>query len=130
MSITVCVYFPKDPATLFKFLDSVVGYEAWRAKTGQKFDPVEVLLWMDNDDHKSSSEFYTLRRYIRKGMNIQVFINPSLGSSDAVFRELESKASGDEVFSNTGYENHFGLLMGGSTVFDEEQQIREVKQHG
>lgn len=130
MSTTVCLYFPKDPAALFKFLDSVVDYEAWRARTGQRPDKVEILLWVDNDDHKTSSEFYTLRRYIRKGLNIQVFINPSLGSSDAVFRELESKASGDEVLSNTGYENHFGLLMGGPTVFDEEQQIREVKQHG
>lgn len=125
MSITVCLYFPKDPAALFKVLDSIVDYEAWKAKMGQKSDPVEVLLWVDNDDHKSSSEFYTIRRYIRKGMNIQVFINPSLGSSDAVFRELESKASGDEVCSNA--ENHFGLLMGETTVFDEEQQVREVK---
>lgn len=124
MEISVCLYFPKDPVALFKFLESVSGYEAWKARSGQKPDKIEILLWVDNDDHKTSSEFYTLRRYIRKGLNIQVFINPSLGSSDTVFRELESKASGDEVFSNTGYKNHFGLLMGGPTVFDEDQQIK------
>jgi hypothetical protein len=125
MSTSVCLYFPRDPSTLFKFLDSVVDYEAWRARTGQSLDKVEILLWVDNDDHKTSMEFYSLRKYLRKGLNVQVFINPSLGTPDAVFRELESKASGDEVLSNTGYESHFGLLMGGPTIFDEEQQVRQ-----
>lgn len=125
MSMTVCLYFPKKPETLFKFLDSVMGYEAWTVQKGAP-DKVELLLWVDNDDHGVSSEFYTLRKYARK-LNLQVFVNPALGSSDAVFEELRSKASGDEVLVNNGYEHHLGLLMGGSSVFDEEEGIREVK---
>lgn len=129
MSTTVCLYFPGNPTALFQFLESVLGYETWRERTGQAPDKVEVLLWVDNDDHKTSSEFYTLRKMVRKGLNLQMFINPKLDSSQAVFDELQSKASGDEVLINNAYENHLGLLLGGPTVFDEEEAVREVKRH-
>ncbi len=36
----------------------------------------EILVWVDNDDHTTASEFYTFRKLIRKGINLKLFINP------------------------------------------------------
>jgi hypothetical protein len=122
MSITTCLYFPHNPEGLFKFLESVSSFETWSASKG-KPEKVEVLLWVDNDDHKVSSEFYTLRKFIRKGLNIQVFVNPNLGSSDAVFADLLSKASGDQVLENKTYLVNLGDLLAGLAVFDNEEDV-------
>lgn len=78
--IAYSLYFPGDPDGLFKFLED-------RNKPGIKF-----LLWVDNNDHKVSSQFYTLRKYIRKGFDITVFINPPLGSESEVFDWLAGYA--------------------------------------
>jgi hypothetical protein len=123
MSISICLYFPKNPNGLFKFLESVASYEAWTAAKGSPEKP-EVLLWVDNDDHKVSMEFYTLRKYIRKGMNVQVFVNPTVDSPDTVFAHLSSKASGDQVFENNSYLTHLRDLLAGLAVFEEEEDVR------
>lgn len=36
----------------------------------------EFLVWVDNDDHATAKEFYSFRKYIRKGLKIRLFINP------------------------------------------------------
>jgi hypothetical protein len=82
------LYFPQDPVGLFRFIDEHL-----------KEKPV-FYLWVDNNDHKVSSEFYTLRKYIRKGVNIQVFINPPVNSEKDVFDWLFSKAQEQGVFTN------------------------------
>lgn len=83
------LYFPQNPNDLFKFLESALTWE-----NGKK---AKYLLWVDNDDHKVSSEFYTLRRFIKKGLQIEVFINPRLTSEQEVFDFLYSKASKDST---------------------------------
>lgn len=89
MSVVACtLYFPGDPEGLFKFLDQ------------SRPSNTKLLLWVDNDDHKVSSEFYTLRKYIRKGLHIQVFVNPSLGSESAVFDWLAAEAKRQGIISD------------------------------
>lgn len=84
--ISVCLYLPHNPKMLFELLDRTLK------------DPKgsELLLWVDNDDHKTSSEFYTLRKYIRKGLNVRVFINPKITAEDEVFKFLESQTTGTQ----------------------------------
>lgn len=99
-ALSLCLYFPGEPAKLFSFLDSVAPYAA---ANGMDPKSIELLLFIDNDDHKVSTEFYALRRYIRKGLNVQVFINPSLENSDKVFEFLSEKSTGDGVIVNNGF---------------------------
>lgn len=95
MTLSICIYFPKEPEKLFQFLGSATKHPD--SKT------FELLLFVDNDDHKVSSEFYDLRKFIRKGLNVQVFVNPSLGSSDKVFEFLSEKSTGDGIVVNNGF---------------------------
>ena len=88
MKLSVCMYFPLNPKLLFGLLDQVT--DEMRANT-------EFLLWVDNNDHKTSSEFYELRKYIRKGLNVKPFINPAVESETEVFDFLTSKAVGEAV---------------------------------
>src|SRR5574337_61697 len=106
--VSVCLYFPQEPQKLFQFLESVTPYAASKG-----IDPksIELLLFVDNDDHKVSTEFYTLRRYVRK-LNVQVFINPSMSSSDVVFEYLSEKTTGDGVVTNNGFYTDIGELLG------------------
>lgn len=85
--ISVCLYLPNNPKMLFEFLERTLK------------DPkeAELLLWVDNDDHKTSSEFYALRKYIRKGLDVKVFINPKAETEQKVFEFLESQASGTQM---------------------------------
>lgn len=86
---TYLLYFPKNPENLFKFLESALTWE-----NGKK---AKYLLWVDNNDHKVSSEFYTLRKFIKKGLQIEVFINPPVTSEQEVFDFLYSKAAKDTM---------------------------------
>lgn len=79
------IYTRNDPQALFRYLSKL--------QTNTDPSQIEILLWVDNDDHKVSSEFYTLRKYIRKGLNIQVFINPPLAGIQEVSDWLKSKAT-------------------------------------
>lgn len=36
----------------------------------------EFHVWVDNDDHATAKEFYSFRKYIRKGLKIKLYINP------------------------------------------------------
>jgi hypothetical protein len=36
----------------------------------------EFHVWVDNDDHTTAKEFYSFRKYIRKGLKIKLYINP------------------------------------------------------
>lgn len=101
-ALSICLYFPKEPQKLFNFLDS--------AKTHPEVSTFEFLLFVDNDDHKVSSEFYAVRSYARK-MNLQVLVNPSLESSDAVFEFLSSKGTGDGVVVNNGFYTDINELL-------------------
>lgn len=140
MSTSVCIYFPGNPGALFEFLDNALRLELRMQDAPLKdgfdlsqyhsivLDPskpksFEFLLWVDNDDHKVSKEFYNLRKYLRKGLNIQVLVNPSLGSSDAVFAELESKATGDQVFCNKEYNTNLNALISGTSTFHEKFDV-------
>lgn len=38
----------------------------------------EFHVWVDNDDHATAKEFYSFRKYIRKGLKIKLYINPPL----------------------------------------------------
>lgn len=120
MKYTICLYFPKNPETLLKFLSSVFEYQVWTARNGQ-LDVPEVLLWVDNDDHAVSSAFYEVRKLGRQGLNLNVFVEPRLASTEAVYEELKSRSCGDIVLCNTTNEDHFGKLMGGPTIFDESE---------
>lgn len=83
------LYFPHNPEGLFKFLESALDWE-----DGKK---VKFLLWVDNNDHKVSSEFYTLRRFIRKGLQIDVFVNPHTNNKQEVWDFLYSKTTSDSM---------------------------------
>lgn len=36
----------------------------------------EFHVWVDNDDHATAKEFYSFRKFIRKGLKIKLYINP------------------------------------------------------
>jgi hypothetical protein len=83
--IAVTAYFRNDPVTLFEFLKKHMD--------GPNKE-VPVHLWVDNDDHKTSSEFYAIRKLIRSGLNLKVYINPPLKSEREVYDYLEERVRG------------------------------------
>jgi hypothetical protein len=85
MLSSIGIYTRNDPQALFRYLSKL--------QTNTDTTQLEILLWVDNDDHKVSSEFYTLRKYIRKGLNIKVFINPPLASVEEVSDWLKTQAA-------------------------------------
>lgn len=113
MSTSICIYFPGNPEALFRFLDSVPP----------SVRSYEFLLFVDNDDHKTSSEFYTLRRYIRKGLKLQVFIEPALNDPDQVFSYLKEKSTGDLVLENNSYRTSLADMVQGIATFEEGQDV-------
>lgn len=131
-AISICLYFPKEPEKMFQFFESIGPYATSR---GIDSKSIELLLFVDNNDHKVSSEFYALRKYIRKGLNVQVFINPSLESADAVFQFLSEKSTGDGIVVNNGfYTNAEELLDRGISdpitvikAFNPPLEIQRVK---
>lgn len=90
--ISIGIYTRSDPQALFRYLSKL--------QSNTDATQVEILLWVDNDDHKVSSEFYTLRKYIKKGLNVKVFINPPLPNTLEVSRWLEAKATHPYTFRN------------------------------
>jgi hypothetical protein len=79
-TVTLGFYFPKDPQGLIDALSD-------QPDDGS----VEVcLVFVDNDDHIVSSEFYTLRKLIRKKKNtkIEVHVSPQVGDVGAVAKFL------------------------------------------
>lgn len=143
MSTSICIYFPGNPGALFEFLDNALRSELRMQDAPLKdgidlskyhsiiLDPskiknFEFLLWVDNDDHKVSKEFYNLRKYLRKGLNIQVFVNPAIGSSDLVFNDLASKATGDQVIQNNGYSTDLDAIVAGTAIFQEEHDVKHA----
>jgi hypothetical protein len=83
----VTAYYPNDPKSLLDFLKQ---HLAGPDKT------TPVFLWVDNNDHKTSSEFYTLRKLIRAGLKVQVFINPPLSSEKEVFDFLADQVEAND----------------------------------
>lgn len=77
------LYFPENPTFLFSYLDS----------EKERLFESELILFVDNNDHKVSSEFYTLRKYIRKGFPLKVVIAPPPGGPDEVFAYLVQEFS-------------------------------------
>lgn len=80
--IAVTAYFRSDPVALFEFLKKHMD--------GPNKE-VPVHLWVDNDDHKTSSEFYTIRKLMRSGLNLKVYINPPLKTEREVYDYLEEQ---------------------------------------
>jgi hypothetical protein len=71
-----CIYAPGKP-------EVVVQHCSFVTKGGElEWDP-EILVWVDNDDHKTAAEFYTFRKFIRKGVKLKLFINPPIGKEEA-----------------------------------------------
>lgn len=64
-----CIYAPGKPEVVTKHCSLVMQGGVL------EYDP-EILVWVDNDDHKTAAEFYTFRKLIRKGINLKLFINP------------------------------------------------------
>lgn len=83
--IAVTAYFRNDPTALFEFLKNHMD--------GPNKE-VPVYLWVDNDDHKTSFEFYAIRKLIRSGLNLKISINPPLKSEREVYDYLEEQARG------------------------------------
>lgn len=83
--IGITAYFPSDPQSLLDFLKKHMD--------GPNKE-VPVHLWVDNDDHKTSSEFYAIRKLMRSGLNLKVYINPPLKSEREVFDYLEEQVRG------------------------------------
>ena len=83
--VAVTAYFPKDPNGLFAFLKTHMDGH-------NKEAPVHV--WVDNDDHKTSSQFYALRKLVRSGLNLKLYINPPLKTQREVFDFLEKQVTG------------------------------------
>ena len=61
MLTSICLYYPGNPTALLKFLESVKLYLGTRQTvdlTKKNYrvtcEEFELLLWVDNDDHKVS----------------------------------------------------------------------------
>jgi len=80
--IAITAYFPNDPKELFEFLKKHIA--------GPNKE-VPVHLWVDNNDHRTSSEFYKLRKMMRSGLNLNVYINPPLKTQREVYDYLEEQ---------------------------------------
>lgn len=80
--IAITAYFPNDPKGLFEFLQKHMDGPNKK---------VPIYLWVDNDDHRTSSEFYTLRKMMRSGLDIKVYINPPLETQRKVYDYLETQ---------------------------------------
>jgi hypothetical protein len=81
--IAVTAYFRREPEKLFEFL---------KKHMDSQDKEVPVHLWVDNDDHKTSSQFYALRKLIRSGLNLKTHINPPLKTEREVYNYLEEQA--------------------------------------
>lgn len=90
--IAVALYLPGDPKSLLEYLENHLS--------GPNKD-VLVLLWVDNNDHKTSAEFYTLRKLIRKGLKLRMFINPPLPSASEVFDFLAAQVTAHDKDQTT-----------------------------
>lgn len=99
MAKSILLYFPNNPAGLFEFLDAEKA-----AKKASSEEDRELLLWVDNNDHQTSSEFYRLRKYVRQGLPVNVHINPAKETPAAVYGELTQLATFPVEIANKEHE--------------------------
>lgn len=76
---TQALYFPGYSKGLFEYLSSITNPD------------IQFHLFVDNDDHEVSSEFYQLRKVIRAGKKIGVHIHPKAGTPEDVFEFMKEK---------------------------------------
>lgn len=65
----IFIYCPEDPGDLLHFLET--------EQKNSHHQENQYHLFVNNNDNKTAYEFYALRKYIRKGMNLSVHIHPS-----------------------------------------------------
>lgn len=61
-----------------------------------------LFIWVDNDDHAVSKEFYEFRKLIKrlvdnKGVDIKVFINPRVTNKEAMETWVQNQLPGHTI---------------------------------